>query len=161
MVNACRLHELFSKIMGYWKSLRQKLYSLGIKTHSVTFFTGKNVSSQGFKESSVVYQLMHIRNDLIRLERKLRKELQSTLQHEELLWYQRSREEWITSGDSNTKFYHTATSVKKNKTRINSLLSEEGIWISDKNLLLNHVRNFFERLFSEAHCNSNQHLPHG
>ncbi|XP_031095145.1 uncharacterized protein LOC115999435 [Ipomoea triloba] len=63
----------------------------------------------------------HIRNDLIRLERKLREELQLTLQQEELLWYQRSREEWNTSGDCNSKFYHTATSAKKNRAKITSL----------------------------------------
>ncbi|XP_031110827.1 uncharacterized protein LOC116014988 [Ipomoea triloba] len=71
------------------------------------------------------------RNDLLRLERKLREELQSTLQQEELIWYQRSREEWITSGDCNTRFYHLATSVKKNNVKINSLRAANGEWISD------------------------------
>ncbi|XP_019173843.1 PREDICTED: uncharacterized protein LOC109169419 [Ipomoea nil] len=33
--------------------------------------------------------------NLLRLERKLREELENTLYQEELLWYQRSREEWI------------------------------------------------------------------
>ncbi|XP_031119046.1 uncharacterized protein LOC116022462 [Ipomoea triloba] len=102
-----------------------------------------------------------VRNDLLRLERKLRKELQTTLYQEELIWFQRSREEWITSGDCNTKFYHTATSIRKNRVKISSLRDSDGVWISDKNLLINHVRTYFERLFSDAHSTNPQLLPHG
>lgn len=90
---------------------------------------------------------------------KLREELQSTLHQEELIWYQHSREEWITSGDCNTKYYHTATSVKKNKVKINSLRTESGEWISEKDLLIDHVRTHFEQLFSDVHSTNPQLLP--
>lgn len=39
------------------------------------------------------------RADLIRLNKNLQNELQEILLQEELLWFQRSREDWITSGD--------------------------------------------------------------
>lgn len=64
--------------------------------------------------------------NLIKLDRKLRNELEATLQQEELIWYQRSREEWITSGDCNTRFFHIATSVKNNKAKVESLCSDDG-----------------------------------
>ncbi|XP_019173717.1 PREDICTED: uncharacterized protein LOC109169292 [Ipomoea nil] len=37
---------------------------------------------------------LNARSDLIRLDRKLRNELDNTLYQEELIWFQRSREEW-------------------------------------------------------------------
>ncbi|XP_019167321.1 PREDICTED: uncharacterized protein LOC109163057 [Ipomoea nil] len=43
------------------------------------------------------------RSDLIKLNRKLQMELEETLYQEELIWFQRSREEWITSGYRNTR----------------------------------------------------------
>ncbi|XP_019176864.1 PREDICTED: uncharacterized protein LOC109172167 [Ipomoea nil] len=63
---------------------------------------------------------------LWKLEKQLCGELEEVLYQEELMWYQRSREEWIVSGDRNTRFYHTATMVKKTRNRIMSLKDEEG-----------------------------------
>ncbi|XP_019163170.1 PREDICTED: uncharacterized protein LOC109159522 [Ipomoea nil] len=53
------------------------------------------------------------RADLLRLERSLCKELEETLHQEELIWFKRSREEWIVSGDRNTRFYQLATAMKR------------------------------------------------
>lgn len=46
---------------------------------------------------------------LIKFEIKLQKELEWVLLQEELLWFQRSRKEWICSWDKNTKFFHVFT----------------------------------------------------
>ena len=44
--------------------------------------------------------MMHPENKhLFKLERKLKKDLEVTLNQEEMFWFQRSREEWIASGD--------------------------------------------------------------
>lgn len=88
-------------------------------------------------------------NNLIKLKRKLKKELEEVLHYEELLWFQRSREEWISSGDRNTKFYHAITRVRKATSRIRGLKNDQGIWESDddnlKNLVLNHFNNVYKK----------------
>ncbi|XP_019160912.1 PREDICTED: uncharacterized protein LOC109157464 [Ipomoea nil] len=69
------------------------------------------------------------------LEKKLRSKLEEVLYQEELMWYQRSREELIVSGDRNTKFYHAATMVRKSRNRILSLKDDTGNWITDTEAL--------------------------
>ncbi|XP_074300458.1 uncharacterized protein LOC141631726 [Silene latifolia] len=44
---------------------------------------------------------------LIKLEAKLRRELDEVMEQEELLWYQKSRLEFIRDGDRNTSYFHT------------------------------------------------------
>ncbi|XP_031103479.1 uncharacterized protein LOC116007017 [Ipomoea triloba] len=51
---------------------------------------------------------------LAKHERKLMGEYHDILHQEELLWFQRSREDWIASGDRNTAYYHAATTIRKN-----------------------------------------------
>ncbi|XP_031116716.1 uncharacterized protein LOC116020380 [Ipomoea triloba] len=106
---------------------------------------------------------VHFRSDLIKLDRKLRAELENILYQEELLWFQRSREEWIVSGDRNTHFYHTATNIKHASTKIKGtatnikhastkikgLRDNMGIWITDKKEILDLLRDYYMNLFSE------------
>lgn len=87
--------------------------------------------------------------NLIKLEKRLREELDETLAQEEILWYQRSREQWISSGDRNTRYYHTATSVNKSFTRIDKLRTENGEWLTDEGTIRSYIRNYFSQLFSE------------
>ncbi|XP_019173838.1 PREDICTED: uncharacterized protein LOC109169412 [Ipomoea nil] len=86
---------------------------------------------------------------LIKLELKLRKELETTLQQEELIWFQKSREDWICSGDRNTAFYHAATAIRKARAPVRALLDENGEWITQDEALKRHVRLFYKQLFTE------------
>ena len=59
----------------------------------------------------------HHNNHLLKLDTKLRKDLNDILAQEEILWYQNSREDWIRSGDrnTNTKYYHASTVVRSSR----------------------------------------------
>ncbi|XP_019189845.1 PREDICTED: uncharacterized protein LOC109184303 [Ipomoea nil] len=71
-------------------------------------------------------------NGLIRLERKLRLDLEETLHQEEIKWYQKSKEDWICSGDLNMKFYHAATMVRRAKNRIHGLKNDNDERLQNK-----------------------------
>lgn len=81
-----------------------------------------------------------VRPEWIKLDKKLRQELEEVLFQEELIWFQRSREEWINSGDRNTKYYHAATAVRNSPSKIRSLRDDQGFWITDEHQLRGHVR---------------------
>lgn len=98
---------------------------------------------------------------MIKLDKKLRTDLEDTLYQEELLWYQRFREEWITSGDHNTRFYHLDATVRNNNVKVNALRDEEGNWVTDTNQLTNLICEYFQRLYTEEQLLNPQQNQYG
>lgn len=94
---------------------------------------------------------------LIKLDRKLREEMEEVLYHEEIMWFQKSREQWITSGDHNTSFYHAATLVRRGRSRVEALKDEDGMWISDLNIIKGLIRDYYNGIFSKDN-NSDEKL---
>ncbi|KAL2902408.1 hypothetical protein RDABS01_027490 [Bienertia sinuspersici] len=86
---------------------------------------------------------------LIKLESKLRKELDEVLYQEELLWYQKSRVNWICDGDRNTSFFHLSTITRRWKNRIVAIKDENGHWLQDQHEIKSHIVNYFDRLYTE------------
>lgn len=85
---------------------------------------------------------------LLTLERKLHNELEGVLKEEEVLWFQKSREKWISLGDRNKRFFHVTTIVRRNRNKINQLMNEDGCWVSDPTTLKNMTVSYFKHLFS-------------
>ena len=86
---------------------------------------------------------------LLKLERKIPKDLDLTLQQEELRLFQRSREDWLTSGDRNTKFYHISTVVCRRRNKLECLKNNTGEWITDPISLEGVVMDFYKNLYKE------------
>ncbi|XP_072064539.1 uncharacterized protein [Arachis hypogaea] len=59
-------------------------------------------------------------------EQVLHHELNAVLLQEELLWYQKSREQWVRCGDINTKFFHLQTVIRRKRNKIHRLFLEDG-----------------------------------
>ena len=97
----------------------------------------------------------------LKLDQKLRTELED-INQEELMWYQRSKEEWIKSGDRNTKFYHAAAMTKNQQKRVEDLKDDEGDWLTDPIALERVVQNYLHMLFQQEdrHDHPNP-IPHG
>lgn len=86
---------------------------------------------------------------LIKLERKIRKELEETLHQEEMLWFQKAREEWIASGDHNTKFYPAATKSKKVRKGGHNILDGEGNPMMDETQIEKAIQDYFTGIFTK------------
>ncbi|KAJ4836482.1 hypothetical protein Tsubulata_048422, partial [Turnera subulata] len=66
------------------------------------------------------------------LEVELRREYSAFLGQEELLWFQKSRYQWINDGDRNTAFHHARTVVRQRHNFVATLQDEEGRWCTDQ-----------------------------
>jgi hypothetical protein len=104
-----------------------------------------------------IQRTMHMRNNvggLQRLERKLQRELHDILKQEELMWYQRSRAQWLIDGDRNTKYYHLKTVQQRRKNNIVMLRDGEGRWVEESSQVHNMVTNYYKELFALNHTMS-------
>lgn len=89
---------------------------------------------------------------LITLERDLQEQYSAVLKEEELLWFQKSRENWIKFGNRNTKFYHAQTVVRRRRNYVTGL-QIDGTWCYDAETLKRGASQFFKKLFlSSDHC---------
>ncbi|KAA3460139.1 reverse transcriptase [Gossypium australe] len=87
---------------------------------------------------------------LVNLEMEVRDELENVLNHEELLWRQKSRCDWLQFGDRNTKFYHSRAMQRRKLNRILSLRLNNGEWCSDQDNLSEEAVKYFENLYGET-----------
>ncbi|KAA3475230.1 Retrovirus-related Pol polyprotein LINE-1 [Gossypium australe] len=94
-------------------------------------------------------------------EREIRDELENVLEHEDLLWRQKARCDWLQFGDQNTNFFHSRTIKRRKFNRITSLQIDNGDWCSDQEKLQNKEVEFFERLYSEVPTNLRNLLKNG
>ncbi|KAL4298012.1 hypothetical protein GQ457_12G025440 [Hibiscus cannabinus] len=87
---------------------------------------------------------------MVKLEAKLQLELDTLLEHEESLWKQKSRSDWIKFGDRNTSFFHSRALSKRRRSRISMLKLSDGEWCSDNTILCENAVQFFTQLFQCA-----------
>ncbi|WCJ29110.1 LINE-1 retrotransposable element ORF2 protein [Euphorbia peplus] len=103
---------------------------------------------------------------LFLLERSLQNELIAVLRQEELLWFQKSRKQWLTEGDRNTKYFHLSTIIRRKQNKIEAIQLNNGNWIYDLNNIRSHAFNFYKNLFLEdqprsfVSCNTTISFPH-
>jgi len=94
---------------------------------------------------------------LVKLETRLRKELDEALDQIELHWYQKSRIEAIRDGDRNTRYYHLNTIIRRRVNRIEALQNKNRVWYSEDSSIKEMVRAFFKILYTN---DSNTYTPY-
>jgi hypothetical protein len=71
------------------------------------------------------------------------------LQHrEETMWRQRSRIQWLSEGDKNTRFFHMRANGRKKKNRVSRLKRPDGSYTEDQHELGQMARNFYSNLYT-------------
>ncbi|XP_074267507.1 uncharacterized protein LOC141590888 [Silene latifolia] len=86
---------------------------------------------------------------LIKLEAKLRRELDDILEQEELLWYQKSRLEYIKDGDRNTSYFHVSTLVRRWRNKINMLKNADNEWVDNPSEVKQIIVDYYKKLYTE------------
>jgi hypothetical protein len=81
----------------------------------------------------------------LRLERQLQMEYRDILLREELLWFQKSRENWLVHGNRNTKFFHAQTIVRRHRNKIAGIFVDD-TWCSDNAVMQREAIKFFKSL---------------
>uniref|UniRef100_A0A803NGI9 Reverse transcriptase domain-containing protein n=1 Tax=Cannabis sativa TaxID=3483 RepID=A0A803NGI9_CANSA len=76
--------------------------------------------------------------------------LDDLLAKEEQYWQQRSRIEWLKSGDRNTKFFHTKASARNSTNKIKSLKDTNGNLVTDREGITNIISHYFQDLFTAS-----------
>jgi len=83
-------------------------------------------------------------------ERGMRKAIDDLRRHEETLWRNKSREQWLTCKDLNMKFFHLSTVIKRQRTAIDFLKLSSGAWISYRQAIGNTLCAHFADLFTTS-----------
>lgn len=95
------------------------------------------------------------------LEKELRKDLEVVLDNEELLWKQKSRNEWIAFGGRNTKYFHSQVNKRRRRNSITALRLRSGDWCYDEEKIKSEVVYFFKVLYIEDGPNGVPSFIHG
>ncbi|KAG8498856.1 hypothetical protein CXB51_005701 [Gossypium anomalum] len=88
-------------------------------------------------------------NRLAKVELKIQQELENVLRHEELLWKQKARCDWLHFGDRNIKFFHARMLRQRKHNWITAIRNEFGDWLYDSEAAEAEANQFFQKLYGE------------
>lgn len=69
---------------------------------------------------------------------------------EERYWQQRSRVNWLKSGDSNTRFFHLSTVHRRQRNRILKIQNAAGDWVVGENRIRKEFESQFKNTFTSS-----------
>ncbi|MDV3200561.1 MAG: hypothetical protein Q8875_02920, partial [Pigeon pea little leaf phytoplasma] len=85
--------------------------------------------------------------ELLKREELLRKDYNSVILQEELMWFQKSREQWVRFGDRNTKFFHAQMIIRRKSNKVHGLFLSDGTWSIDSDSIQHEASSYFKNLF--------------
>jgi hypothetical protein len=83
-------------------------------------------------------------------EKALRGEIDVLLEQEELKWKQRAKEEWLKSGDRNTKYFHACATQRRKRNTIDQIHDGGGRLCRTADSIEEAFVNFYGDLFTSA-----------
>ncbi|KAK9989340.1 hypothetical protein SO802_029579 [Lithocarpus litseifolius] len=79
---------------------------------------------------------------------QLRREINELLDMEKIWWAQRSRVQWLSEGDRNTKYFHHRDSERRRKNTITGLWNENGTWCDDRASIASTAISYFKDIYT-------------
>ena len=77
---------------------------------------------------------------------------------EEVYWKQKSRINWLRSGDRNTRYFHAVTKRRKVKNTINSIQDEQGVIYRGHSEISQVAVNYFKNLYASEGTDPHQYV---
>ena len=105
-----------------------------------------NVVKENNKSRSLLEELMSMNADQHTI-REATDRMNELLYREEMLWMQRSRIDWLSEGDRNTKFFHCKAVWRARKNRIKTLVDNEGVEQNDHATMTAMATEYFQNMF--------------
>lgn len=76
--------------------------------------------------------------------------LDTLLKKEELMWREKSKEHWLEEGDTNLRYFHLSTIIRRRYNHIYSLFDPATGWKKDFYSIGNLFLQYFQNLFSSS-----------
>lgn len=83
-------------------------------------------------------------------EKILLAELEKWSAIEERIWCQKARVDWLKLGDSNTKFFHAYTKMRRNTNAIHRLIRSDGSVCMGQEMIKLEILDFYKELMGSA-----------
>lgn len=88
--------------------------------------------------------------DIIASMREKRVKLNCWRDKEDAMWHQRSRQNWIQSGDKNTSFFHSKVSSRFQNNYIEGIFNSNDVWVDGERGMENVVLHYYSNLFKST-----------
>uniref|UniRef100_A0A803NMB3 Reverse transcriptase domain-containing protein n=1 Tax=Cannabis sativa TaxID=3483 RepID=A0A803NMB3_CANSA len=116
--------------------------------HRHKFGSMKKNIAETQSQVNVLNNLNHRNRENMNELKRAESILDDLLEQEEIYWQQRSRVDWLSSGDRNTKFFHAKASARKSNNKIKSLINGAGVRVHTKADLAATVHEYFASIFA-------------
>lgn len=129
------------------QEVHEKLQALGENLHSWDRHTFGSVKGEIKQLKRQLEALKNVpgRVGPSRLEIKVTDRLVELYQREEIMCRQRSRVDWLTYGDKNTKYFQMRASMRRRKNKIKSLTKPDGQIVDDENEVEGMTTDFYKK----------------
>ncbi|XP_073359850.1 uncharacterized protein [Aegilops tauschii subsp. strangulata] len=122
---------------------------------------------------SIKKQIAHLKAQLVDVKeraartgyrqeiREIEDQLHELYEREEVYYKQRSRVDWLSEGDQNTKYFQNRASHRKRKNTVKTLRREDGTLCTDDDGMRSMATHFYANMFaSEGAASGDQVLQH-
>ncbi|CAL1406444.1 unnamed protein product [Linum trigynum] len=96
---------------------------------------------------------------LEKLHSKLEADLDKVLEEEEILWFQRARDQWVKFGERNTAYFHQQANIRRRRNKIEALRDENDLWVNDPKYLALLVFDFITNIYVQEVSAYEDKLP--
>ena len=77
-------------------------------------------------------------------------EIQDLMEKEEVMWYQRVKNDWLKFGDQNTKYFHCRATDRNKRKFISGLEDEQGNWVEGEDQIGVLITRYYASLFQSG-----------